>query len=114
MWISAVFILLSLLFVYKNNKLLSRIFIVTSLVVYLLTSWNDIGNVFMLIKSGLLSFQSLLWYAINLLLFIVLLISVFKGIKKASLWLLWIILIVIILSNWNWLFTYLYSLRAGI
>ena len=103
--------ILNLIFVYKNKLLISKITSVLTIILYLILSWHNILNVIIMIKSGIVGAQVLLRDIFNVVLSISLCISLFKNCRRVSLWLLWILMFVLVLGNWNTWLTYIFYLR---
>lgn len=99
--------ILNLIFVYKNKILLSKVIAVISMLSYAVYSLRNIVPLMLIMKSGVLEYQAFLWTIIMIVLYVILLLTIWKGTKKASLWLLWIMFAVLILSNWNTWLTYI-------
>ena len=112
MWILMLALtILNLIFVYKNKSLISKITSVLTIILYVILSWHNILNVIIMIKSGIVGVQVLLWNIVNVALLISLCISIFKNYRRVSLWLLWIMIFILVLSNWNTWLTYIFYLR---
>ena len=112
MWILILALtILNLVFVYKNKSLISKITSVLTIILYVILSWHSILNVIIMVNSGIVGVQVLLWDIFNVALLISLCISIFKNCRKVSLWLLWIMIFILVLSNWNTWLTYIFYLR---
>ena len=108
MWIvTLILTILNLIFVYKNKAFASKILAVVTTILYCILSWNDILNLIIMIQSGFAGAVVLIWDIVSVLLLASLCISVFKGKRIMSLFLLWILIAVLLLSNWNTWFTYI-------
>ena len=113
MWILMLALtILNLAFVYKNKSLISKITIVFTTILYVILSWHSILNVTIMIKSGMVGVQVLLWDIINVVLLISLCISVSKNYRKTSLWLLWFMIFILFIGNWNTWLTYIFYLKS--
>ena len=108
MWILMLaFTILNLIFVYKNKLHISKITIVLTTILYVILSWHNILNAIIMIKSGIVGVQVLLWDIANAALLISLCVSIFKNCRKVSLWLLLFMMFTLFLGNWNtWLLAY--------
>lgn len=112
MWIlMLVLTILNLIFVYKNKSLISKIIIVLTTITYVLLSCHNILNLIIMLKSGIVGVYVLLGDAVNVALLLSLCISIFKNCKRTTLWLLWIMIFVLILGNWNAWLTYILYLK---
>ena len=103
--------ILNLIFVYKNKSLISKITSVLTIILYLILSWHNILNVIIMIKSGIVGVQVLLWDILNVVLLVSLCILLFKNCRKVSLCLLWIMIFILVLGNWNTWLTYILYLK---
>ena len=113
MWILMLALtILNLAFVYKNKSLISKITIVLTTILYVILSWHNILNVIIMIKSGIVGIQVLLWDIVNIVLLISMCISIFKNCRKLSLWLLWFKMFILLLGNWNTWLTYIIYLKS--
>lgn len=113
MWITMLVLTISLVCVYKRKLLASKIGIILAVLLYLATSFNDITNTILMITSGVVGLQVLMWELITILLLIFSCFAIFKNSRKASIWLLWLLIVFSLLSNWNILFTYIIQLRRA-
>ena len=112
MWLfMLILIILTLIFVYKKFRLLSKIFAVAILVLYTMSLWDNIMPVIYAIRDLITFYQIALLDIINSGLLIWLLTAIFKGKRKVAIWLLWSVLVIMILTNWNALLSYIVSLK---
>ncbi len=108
MWILILFLtILNLFFVYKNKSFISKITVILTTILYVILSWHDVFIVIMMIKTGLANVQELLWSIINTVLLVLMCVSVFRNCRKLSLCLLWSMILILLLGNWNNLLTYI-------
>ena len=113
MWILMLALtILNLIFVYKNKSLISKITSVLTIILYVILSWHNILNVIIMIKSGIVGVQVLLWDIVNVGLLISLCISIFKNYRRVSLWLLWFMMFILFIGNWNTWLTYIIYLKS--
>lgn len=113
MWILMLALtILNLIFVYKNKSLISKITSVLTIILYLILSWHNILNVIIMMKSGFVGVQVLLWDIVNVVLLISLCISIFKNYRRVSLWLLWFMMFILFIGNWNTWLTYIIYLKS--
>ena len=113
MWILILALtILNLIFVYKNKSLISKITSVLTIILYVILSWHNILNVIIMIKSGIVGVQVLLWDIVNVVLLISLCISIFKNYRRVSLWLLWFMMFILFIGNWNTWLTYIIYLKS--
>ena len=113
MWILMLALtILNLIFVYKNKSLISKITSVLTIILYVILSWHNILNVIIMIKSGIVGVQVLLWDIVNVVLLISLCISIFKNYRRVSLWLLWFMMFILFIGNWNTWLTYIIYLKS--
>ena len=113
MWILMLALtILNLIFVYKNKSLISKITSVLTIILYVILSWHNILNVIIMIKSGIVGVQVLLWDIVNVVLLISLCISIFKNYRRVSLWLLWFMIFILFIGNWNTWLIYIIYLKS--
>ena len=113
MWILfLVLTILNLAFVYKNKSLISKITIIFTTILYVIMSWHSILNVAIMIRVGIVGVQVLMWDIVNVVLLLSLCISIFKNYRKVSLWLLWFMMLVQLIGNWNNWFTFIIYLKS--
>lgn len=113
MWILMLALtILNLIFVYKNKSLISKITSVLTIILYVILSWHNILNVIIMIKSGIVGVQVLLWDIVNVVLLISLCISIFKNYRRVSLWLLWFMMFILFIGNWNTWLIYIIYLKS--
>ena len=113
MWILMLALtILNLAFVYKNKSLIAKITIVLTTFLYVILSWHNILNVIIMIKSGIIGVQVLLWDIVNVVLLISLCISIFKNYRRVSLWLLWFMIFILFIGNWNTWLIYIIYLKS--
>lgn len=112
MWVVMLILaILNLIFVYTNKALVSKILTIVITALYFALSWNDTFNSIIMIQSGFVSMFVLIWDIVSVLLLASLCISVFRGKRKVTLCLLWILISALLLSNWNTWFTYIIYLK---
>ena len=104
--------ILNLIFTYKNKSFISKIIIILTTILYVVLSWHNILNVIIMLKSGIVGMYVLLGNIVNVVLLISLCIAIFKNCKKASLWLLWFMIFVLVLQNWNTWLAYIFYLKS--
>jgi len=113
MWILILALtILNLVFVYKNKSIISKVTIVLTTFIYAILFLRSILTVIIMMKTGIIGVQSLLWDIVNVILLLSLNISIFKNCRKVSLWLLWFMMLVLLLGNWNTLLTYIFYLKS--
>ena len=113
MWIYMIVLtVLNLIMVYKNKITVSKTIGIISLIYYAVSSWHYIVNVFVMINSGIVDISVLFWDIFIIALLISVCFSVFTNHRKASLFLLWVIVVVMIVANWNKWFVYIIYLKS--
>ena len=113
MWILMLALtILNLVFVYKNKSIISKVTIVLTTFIYAILFLRSILTVIIMMKTGIIGVQSLPWDIVNVILLLSLNISIFKNCRKVSLWLLWFMMLVLLLGNWNTLLTYIFYLKS--
>ncbi len=113
MWILMLALtILNLIFAYKNKSFISKIIIILTTILYVVLSWHNVLNIIIMLKSGIVSMYVLLWDIVNVVLLISLCISIFKNCKRTSLGLLWFMIFVLFLQNWNTWLTCIFYLKS--
>jgi len=113
MWLlMLVLTILNLVFVYKSKFFVSKVTAVITVVLYIVLSWHDILNTIVMIQSGIIGMVALIWDMINAALLILLCVLVFRKSRKVSLYLLWIIIIMLILGKWNIWLSFIFYLKT--